>query len=215
MLEANPNLSTRDIKYILAGTAKNTDPTFAGVASTAIIAGSNIVLEQGWVTNAAGWTFSNRYGFGAIDASAAVAMARAYTSYLPAQQGVSFEMLVAAPAVIPAGSATGLSYDIPVSAPFPSVESVVVFLTLIRRRFWGATRLSFSPLPGAPKSILIHAYKGLQNTSIARSRIASNAFYGESVNGNWRLTFMDFCPPASVSTRLSTTVPQELAIVGH
>ena len=57
MLEANPKLSVRDIKYILAKTAKHVDPNFAGVSSTTIIAGSTIVLEQGWVTNAAGFSF--------------------------------------------------------------------------------------------------------------------------------------------------------------
>ena len=31
MLEANPNLTVRDIKYILAKTAKKVDPTWAGV----------------------------------------------------------------------------------------------------------------------------------------------------------------------------------------
>ena len=85
MLEANPKLSVRDTKYILAKTAKHVDPTFAGVSSNAIVPGSTVVLEQGWVKNAAGYAFSNRYGFGAVDA-AAIAAAKSYSSYLPPPQ---------------------------------------------------------------------------------------------------------------------------------
>src|SRR5262249_23656482 len=85
MLEANPKLSVRDIKYILARTAKRVDPTFAGVTSTNVLSGNStpIPLEQGWTTNAAGYSFSNRYGFGGVDASAAIAMAKTYADYLP------------------------------------------------------------------------------------------------------------------------------------
>jgi subtilisin family serine protease len=86
MLEANPNLSVRDIKYILAKTATRVDPNFSGVSSANVIPGTTFVLEQGWVTNSGGYTFSNRYGFGAVNAASAVAMAKGYTGYLPAVQ---------------------------------------------------------------------------------------------------------------------------------
>ena len=49
MLQANPNLTWRDVKYILAQTAKKTDPT-----------------DADWTTNAAGYHINHKYGFGAV-----------------------------------------------------------------------------------------------------------------------------------------------------
>jgi subtilisin family serine protease len=87
MLEANPNLSYRDVAKILAETARRVDQSFPGI--TATLAGAVRRLEAGWVRNAAGYYFSSRYGFGAVDAGAAVEAARTYTSYLPPVQVVS------------------------------------------------------------------------------------------------------------------------------
>ncbi len=66
MLQANPKLSVRDIKYILARTARHVDPTFAGVSA------DGITFDAGWVRNAAGFSFSNCHGFGGVHATAAV-----------------------------------------------------------------------------------------------------------------------------------------------
>ncbi|MBC7240323.1 MAG: S8 family serine peptidase, partial [Chloroflexi bacterium] len=59
MLQANPNLSYRDIEYILAQTARQVDPT-----------------DPDWTVNAAGYHINHKYGFGAIDAAAAVQAAK-------------------------------------------------------------------------------------------------------------------------------------------
>ena len=37
MLEANANLSVRDVKHILTKTARKVDPSFSGVSATDII----------------------------------------------------------------------------------------------------------------------------------------------------------------------------------
>ena len=55
MLEANPNLSYRDVMDILARTAEHNDPT-----------------DAEWTVNGAGLRVNHKYGFGAIDAQAAV-----------------------------------------------------------------------------------------------------------------------------------------------
>ena len=61
MLEANPELTWRDVKYILAKTADDVDTN-----------------NEYWVSNSAGYKFNNAYGFGAINAEVAVKMARGY-----------------------------------------------------------------------------------------------------------------------------------------
>lgn len=63
ILDANPNLSWRDVKNILAGSAKKIDPT-----------------DSDWQTNGAGYHINHKYGFGAIDASAAVDLALTWTN---------------------------------------------------------------------------------------------------------------------------------------
>jgi subtilisin family serine protease len=216
MLEANPQLSVRDLKYILARTANKVDAAFSGVSSTTIVPGSTVVLEQGWVTNGAGWSFSNRYGFGAVDAAAAVAMAKSYTAYLPAVQTSIFHPFLAAPpAIVAPLSLTGESAVFPVAESFTTVEFVVVFLNIASTPDLRCNQVELKS-PSGTKSILMHAANGFANASVVNSRFLSNAFYGEPVNGNWTLTFFDFCAAASgIPTQLSTTNPQLLGFVGH
>jgi len=215
MLEANPKLSVRDIKYILAKTARRVDANFSGVSASDIIPGSTVVLEQGWVTNSAGWSFSNRYGLGAVDAAAAVTMAKSYTAYLPpVQNGTFYQFLAAPPATITPLSPTGNFLTFSVSEPFNTVEFVVVFLNIASTPGLLCNQVELRS-PSGTKSILMHAANGFSNISVVNSRFLSNAFYGEPVNGTWTLTFFDFCSPTGVPTRLSTTNPQLLGIVGH
>jgi len=218
MLEANPNLSVRDIKHILAKTAKRVDPAFSGISPNTIISGSAIVLEQGWVTNAAGWTFSNRYGFGGVDANAAVNMAKTYTSYLPAQQSNqgSYTYTAPPPGTITPYSATGNYLTFQVSESFSTVEQVVVFLNITSSPGLYCNQVDLTS-PSGTKSILFHAMNGFNNASVVDSRILSNTFYGEPVNGTWKLRFFDFCAASSTPTQISTDVnhPQQLLITGH
>ena len=67
MLEANPNLSARDVKHILARTSTVVDDTASG----------------GWQTNAAGRRHSEKYGFGRINAYDAVTLATSWQSVGP------------------------------------------------------------------------------------------------------------------------------------
>jgi subtilisin family serine protease len=215
MLEANPKLSVRDIKYILAKSAKHVDANFAGVASTNIIPGNTVTLEQGWVTNGGGFAFSNRYGFGAIDAAAAVGAAKTYSTYLPAvQNSKNYPFLVAPPATIPAMTTTGGFLTFTVSETFPTVEFVVVYINMDATPGLPCNQIELTS-PSGTKSILLHAANGFTNTAIVNSRFESNAFYGESVNGSWNLRFLDWCGIAGSPTVLSTTQNQVLLIAGH
>lgn len=92
MLEANPNLTWRDVKYILAITARQIDydpllnelyhPDPSGLTSFGAY-----MYDEKWIENNAfpsrRW-FSNWYGFGLVDAEAAVTMA---SSWIPAPLG--------------------------------------------------------------------------------------------------------------------------------
>lgn len=73
MLQVNPKLTWREIKYILATTARRIDRNRPDVLY------HGTLLEKGWVRNAAGHYFSNAYGFGLVDATRAVAAARHFS----------------------------------------------------------------------------------------------------------------------------------------
>lgn len=63
MLAANPNLSYRDIRYILATTVKKNDTN-----------------DADWTKNGAGYWINHNYGFGAVDAYSAVNKAKNFKS---------------------------------------------------------------------------------------------------------------------------------------
>ena len=70
ILEANPNLTWRDVKHILASTATQIDSTFAKKYL-------DIDIYK-WTTNAAGFKHHPSYGFGKVDIASAITAALAY-----------------------------------------------------------------------------------------------------------------------------------------
>ena len=70
ILEANNNLTWRDVKHILASTSAITDSS-----RSYDIDGIN---QYSWVTNFAGYSHHNWYGFGSVDIDAAISMAENY-----------------------------------------------------------------------------------------------------------------------------------------
>jgi proprotein convertase subtilisin/kexin type 2 len=72
MLQANPALTWRDVRVLLAQTARVNDPT-----------------DVDWTQNGAGYFINHKYGFGVVDAGAAVAAAQAWTNVGPQVQLVT------------------------------------------------------------------------------------------------------------------------------
>jgi subtilisin family serine protease len=220
MLEANPNLSYRDVAKILAESAKRVDLSFSGV--TATLAGAVRRLEAGWVANAAGYYFSTRYGFGAVDAGAAVDMARTYTSYLPQAQFVQTTPFQAAGDVSIESNGKFVTFQ--VSSSVTKVEKVYSIVNIFMR---DTVALGFNSIgatctqielesPSGTKSILLNAANGFKNALLEDVLLSSNAFYGENPNGTWKLTAYDWCSSVPLSpTQYSLSKPQEFAFTGH
>jgi subtilisin-like proprotein convertase family protein len=218
MLEANSNLSHRDVKYILAKTAKKIDPNFSGVSSSTLLAGSTIVLDQGWVKNAANYWFSNWYGFGSVDASAAVAMAKTYSSYLPDSQTASLSMHYLSNYNIPNANTTGATMPFAMAPSFSKVEQVILYININTSPALMCNQIELTS-PSGTKSILMHAANGFSTngvlqTSIPGTRFLSNAFYGETPTGTWTLRFLDYCN-SSTRTSILSTQYQTLLISGN
>ena len=76
--EANPDLTWRDLKLILAETARKNDPTNPGWQDGARM--------YGLASDADRYHFNHEYGFGVVDAAAAVDLARSWTNLPPMQE---------------------------------------------------------------------------------------------------------------------------------
>ena len=72
MLEKNPNLTWRDVKHILASTATQVDSSSSKT--------NQGITQYSWVTNAANFKYNPVYGFGKVNADAAVTSAGSYTA---------------------------------------------------------------------------------------------------------------------------------------
>lgn len=192
ILSANPNLTWRDVRYILAKTATKVDSSRAAITVHPLefALPSGLTWEQGWVTNAAGFSFHNWYGFGRVNVDAAVAMAKSYSSSLGTLTNSAFADTSGAVTLsIPDNSATGATSTIPVSRAM-TIEAV-------RIKLW-ATHPYASDLqveltsPSGTKSILINARNSLGGiANFQGETFLSNAFYGESTTGNWTLKVID------------------------
>jgi hypothetical protein len=215
MLEANPNLTYRDVAHILAVTARKVDSTFAGVKH--VLAGAERTLEGGWTTNAAGYSFSNRYGFGAVDASAAVATARTFSGYLPARQYVEASPFRAGGDT--SIGANGKFVTFSVSSAVTKVERAFVKVNIDNRDAGSVGTLCTQVelvSPAGTRSILLNAVNGFINAKLDDVLFSSNAFYGENPNGTWGLLAYDWCSSTPVTpTMFSLSKPQYFGFTGH
>lgn len=188
ILEANPNLTWRDVKYILAKTATKVDSGFQGV-SVKLANGEEYQAEEGWVTNAAGFHFSNWYGFGRINVAEAVKLAKNYNVNLGEYTEMQWYPLRGYDANmdVPAG-ATGLVYKL---KPLPKnsnvkIESVRAEVS-VDSDFIGDVALELTS-PSGTKSIIWNMGNAFsKNGNLVHMPIQSNAFYGENSSGEWTL----------------------------
>jgi subtilisin-like proprotein convertase family protein len=193
MLQANPNLTWRDVKYILAKTADKINP--GSNPSTHPSATYNLAghaYDQGWVTNAAGFNFHNYYGFGRINVDNAVNMARVYASgTLGTYSETNWVQDSGALAVaIPDASATGLARSLAVSQNL-KVEAVQLRVSISGCA--GDIGLELTS-PAGTKSVVMNINSRIQDGAIDDHTFLTNAFYGEPSAGTWTLHVYDGYP---------------------
>lgn len=194
LLGVNPQLTWRDVKHILANTARTIDPDIEAVR--AAFNGTPYVAQHAWQRNAAGYDFHNWYGFGAVDIDAALAMA---ASYVPDSLGAFVESAwfgveeMAEPLPIPDADGAGVSATVEVSGlpEFADIEAVV--LEIAAQHPWaldlGVTVRSpagTESVVNPPLNALLEQFPGLHNW-----HLLSNAFYGENPNGTWTVHVAD------------------------
>lgn len=213
---ANPALSYRDIKDILVKTSTKVDPQNAPVVLT--VGDGEFVAHPGWVENAAGYAHNNLYGFGRVDAGAAVALARTYSSSLPEQVMTNWTALgsqaAEAPLTteVPDNNAEGAVLTLEVTDDI-TVEGVqfafdVANAELRSDSFPSQTTAGIDlaievTSPSGTKSVLLSSKQAIADPSIdfatgynegyilKNSVFLSNAFYGESAQGVWTIRLVD------------------------
>ena len=216
MLEAEPSLTWRDVKHLLVTTptikpakaAVTVDLTSAVDTPTLGCTPSNTcyTAELGWVTNAAGYTYHNWYGFGVVNAAAAVTAAAAYTPGTWAAQVTSSwstnstQTIIQDSSCSPAyvGVTGAASTAIGTSGTPAFIEATQIEVT-INHSYWGDLGIELTS-PSGTTSILKNIRDGMTYNSTTGNRtmrLLSNAFYGETSVGTWTIRVIDGeCTPS-------------------
>lgn len=190
MLQANPALSPRDVRWILATTAVKNDASSAG-----------------WFTNAAGLHFSHDYGFGVVDATAAVRAARGWTN-LAAERFASVTVPVNQPIADNSSTALVSTITLPNNGDWPAHLEYAQLTILLgapghpRGRDLNVSLIS----PSGTKALL--ALSGQDqyvnpNQAVQSFSLGATLFLGEpsvaSFSGQWTLHISDTSPNNTAS----------------
>lgn len=180
VLQENPTLSWRDVRWILAATARQTS-----------------VADPEWVTNAAGFKHNNRFGFGVVDATAAVAMAATHVNF----GAENFGAANASPnaAIGDNGAAVTSTVNI-AGSNVTAIEWVEVILDASDHDAPADLEITLRS-PSGTDSVLVPAHNSLEpddiiscknrNKLYLNFKMGSAAFMGESADGAWRLSVRD------------------------
>ncbi len=198
LLSVNPDLSWRDVKHVLASSARRIDPNRDEVR--AAFNGRPYVAQHAWQTNAAGYGYHNWYGFGALALDEAVAMARLHAPgsvgefvespwFSAAENGALF-------LAVPDGDGGGVADTLRISGLPDSANIEAVILEISVNHSYasdlGVTITSPSgtqSIVNAPFNLVLDGFPGLHQW-----HLLSNAFYGERPNGEWRIEVADLAP---------------------
>ncbi len=174
MLQANPLLTWRDVRWILAHTARKNHPT-----------------DSGWVSKNAGTlNLNHSFGYGVVDAAAAVTMSATFAGLPEAR---TFSSAISTPNLaIPDNNTTGVSDTITVGA---SDVTTVEFVEVV----FNATHTYSGDL-----EVILEAPNGVQSVLAEQHYCASNAcspytgwvfgsvrHLADNATGNWRLIVRD------------------------
>ncbi|AOB33042.1 hypothetical protein AKI39_23255 [Bordetella sp. H567] len=216
MLQVNPALTWRDIKYLLAITARKVD------AERQPIQWEGMTLEDGWVVNAAKRPFSNWYGFGLVDAKRAVDAARDFRGLAPAIDS-GWQRTTGKPVPIPyrdesAGySAMRFERDMRVEAVQIRLQTTHKTPRNLRIALVspsGTRSIVLPPLTGLTR--FSHNFESTDGSHVKEffsiNRVATNAFLDENAKGKWKLQVVDVRDPRADQASL---LSWDLQVLGH
>ena len=177
VLEANPDLTWREVQGILVSTSK--------------LPFADQISDVGRYQNAATFTHSYLYGFGIVDADAAVDAAKTWVPYSPEERLIGESGLINA--IIPDDSTIQISDTIILSNNGEAfiAESVEVSLSLQHVSRGDLEIILTSPL--GTESILTPGRRP-ENTQISQDeqwKLLTIRSWGENAVGTWKLSITD------------------------
>ena len=201
MREVCPECTWRHIKHALAKTAVKIDEN---ASSDHLIPGLDLSghkYQRPWITNAANYNFHNWYGFGKIDVRSAITYLEENKNDVTSDMGEMVNTLgldsnwlfyyhhSGLNQSIPDGNSDGTSDSINVDLHNLEIEHVMVNLKITHPRpaDLGIELTS----PSGTVSQLTYVNSGIQQTNINQYSLGSNAFYGETSLGMWKLKVID------------------------
>jgi len=174
MLQANPNLGFRDVQEILAYSAKQTDPTNLSW---------HVDGAHNW--NGGGLHFSEDYGFGLVDATAAVRLAESWqkqsTFANMSTESVSHTDNLA----IPDGGSVQSHITLDSSV---LLDKIVVDLNIAHPHV-GDLSVTITSPSGTTATLVAHPASGTGSGIVFET--SANNFWGEDAKGDWTLTVSD------------------------
>lgn len=216
LLQANPLLTWRDVKHILASTSTqpNIAVNIAHPQSFSFPSPGSHIWEQGWRTNGANYKFQNWYGFGNLNMDAALAMALSYNVNL----GTQVQTIDSARSwyysadnlnlAVPDFSDAGVTSTIEIKHNY-RIEAVQI-RTRVTHPNAGQLGVELTS-PSGMKSILLNVNNSLDGRPhLNMQTLLSNAFYGESSAGTWTLKIID-----GKSGQTGTLNRWDINIIGH
>jgi hypothetical protein len=209
MLQANPALTWREVRHILASTSRRINPNQAPITNSTYF-GSSFTLEQGWVLNSGGYWYHNWYGFGLVNAAAAVAMAQNFSAGKLGSYLSETQTAILGATTIPFG-ANGITKTFTMAGTSPSTTEQAQVTIYFGDGFQPICNQIELTSPSGTKSILFNMDSAHTTASTSGVKFVSNAFYGEPVAGNWALRFINSCAAQS----LSPSTPNQLTIRGR
>ncbi len=177
--QVNPELTWRDIKLILAESARKNDPDNPGWEYGAPTYGSSSVMDA--------YSFNHAYGFGVVDASAAVDLAFDWETLPPLQETTteSFDNLSLN---IPLNGS--MSYPLTVNTGMTFTEFVEVNAHFRHPSFRDMEIELVSPW-GETSKLLSHYESEEAITLSGEIRLGSAKHLGEAPGGEWTLRITD------------------------
>ena len=168
MLEANANLTWRDVQHILVHSSRQND-----------------ALDSSWGVNGAGLDVSHKYGYGVIDAGAAVSMAEAWSTV---GEEISFSSgTLTVDTDIPDNDPNYISDTTSVTDAI-LVENVDVIVD-IPHEFRGDLEIILTS-PQGTQSVLSEKHDD-DNSDFSNWRFSSVHHWDEDSRGDWTLTVED------------------------
>jgi len=170
MLEARPDLTVRDVQYILVNSSRQVDPS-----------------DPAWSRNngGSGFWINDKYGFGMVDASAAVNLALTWTKVAPQISATSG--LINAGVDIPDADPNGITvtFDATEDMKLEHVEFVVDVT-----HTWRGDLKFILTSPQGTQSV-VEARNGDSTPDFQNWKFMTVRNWGESPVGQWQLQIID------------------------